>query len=111
VEGNSSISLAATNLLGFIPRDKDQWRDLSLLDLTNMPFQKLRVRSAGQELELERDPTNQLWLMNLPEQARADSARINELLDQLQQIQIRAFVSDDPKVDLEQYGLQSSAQT
>jgi hypothetical protein len=111
VEGNSSISLAGADLLSVIPRDKNQWRDLSLLDLTNTPFQKLRVRSAGQELEFERDPTNHLWFMNLPEKARADSAQINELLGQLQQIQIGYFVSDDPKVDLEQYALQNSAQT
>ena len=111
VEGNSSITLAGIDLLQVIPRDKDQWRDTALLDLTNTPFQTLRVRSAGQELEFQRDPTNQLWFMNLPEKARADSARIDNLLQQLEEMQISSFVSDDAKVDLEPYGLQKSPQT
>ena len=80
VEGNSSITLAGTDLLRVIPIDKNQWRDPALLDLSKTPFQTLRVRSAGQELEFQRDPTNQLWFMNLPEKARADSARIDHLL-------------------------------
>lgn len=108
VEGNSSISLAGTDLLQALPRDKDQWRDRALLDLTNIPFQTLQVRSGGQDLEFERDPTNRLWFMNLPEKARADSVRIDRLLQALQQVQIAAFVTDDPKADLDPYGLQNS---
>ena len=47
VVGNSTICLAGTDLLRVIPRDKNDWRDVALLDLTNTPFQKLRVHSAG----------------------------------------------------------------
>ncbi len=111
VVGNSTICLAGTDLLRVIPRDKIDWRDVALLDLTNTPFQKLRVHSAGGEVDLERDPTNHLWFMKVPLQARADSARINGLLRQLQQVEVRAFVSEDAQADMEPYGLQTSAQT
>jgi hypothetical protein len=111
VAGTSSMDLATTDLLRLIPREKNQWRDLSLLDLTNISFQTLRVRAAGQELEFQRDPTNHLWFMDLPEKARADTARLDDLLGRLQQIQISAFVNDDAKADLEQYALQNSPQT
>jgi hypothetical protein len=111
VVGDIRICLAGTDVLRVIPRDKNQWRDLTLLDLTNLPFGALRVRSAGKEFEFERDPTNHFWLMKLPLPARADSARINELLGQLQQCRVSAFVNDDLQADLEPYGLQTSPQT
>jgi hypothetical protein len=92
--------------------DKDPWRDLSLLDPARLAFQSLQVRSAGRGFELERDPTNHLWFMKNPvHDARADNARINELLERLAGLRVRQFVSDDPKADLELYGLQSSPQT
>ena len=111
VVGSSSITLAGADFLEAIPQDQDQWRDLSLLDMAGLRFQKLRVRSAGQEFEFERDPTNHFWFMNLPQSARADSARINELLRRLQDVQVSAFVTDDPQADLEPFGLQTSPLT
>ena len=60
---------------------------------------------------MERDATNHLWLMKKPVTARADSARINELLQRLQELRVRQFVSDDPRADLEWFGLQTSPQT
>ena len=98
-------------MLRLIPQDKNEWRDPSLLNLATIPFDKLRVHSAGEEVDLERDPTNHLWFMNVPLHARADSALINGLLGQLQQVEVSAFVSDDAQADMEPYGLQTSAQT
>jgi hypothetical protein len=110
--GSTAICLASADLLKLIPQDKNQWRDLSLLDLTNIPFDELTVRAAAKEkLDLLRDPTNHLWFMNRPWPTRADSDVIDALLNQLQHLPVKEFVSDDPQADLETFGLQSSPQT
>jgi hypothetical protein len=111
VVGNSTVCLAATDLLRVIPRDKNDWRDLSALDLAGKSFQSLRIRSAGKEFALERDPTNHFWFMTDPLPARADTSRINDLLRQLQNVEVRVFVTDDPQADLDLYGLRTSPQT
>jgi hypothetical protein len=111
VVGNPDIYLVSAAWLQFIPSDKDQWRDLSLLNPVRLSYQSIEVRSPGRGFALERDATNHLWFMKKPVTARADSARINELLQRLQGLRVRQFVSDDPRADLELYGLQTSPQT
>jgi hypothetical protein len=109
--GGTAIYLAGAELLQFIPQDKDDWRDPSLLNLEKIPFDELRVRSAAKEMDLRRDSANHLWFMNHPWQARADSGKINYLLDQMSRLAVSKFVSDDPQADLEAFGLQPSPQT
>ncbi len=105
VVGNTAIYQTAPDILHWLPMDPRVWRDQTLLSLTNLAFQTLRVRSAGQEFELERDATNHLWLMSKPRPpARADSAKIDDLLSRLQTVLVRDFVTDDPQADLESYG-------
>jgi hypothetical protein len=111
VLGHPDIYLVSAAWLPLIPSDKDQWRDLSLLNPARLPCQSIEVRSPGRGFELERDATNHLWLMKKPVAARADTARINDLLQRLQGLRVRQFVSDDPRADLELYGLQTSPQT
>ena len=57
-------------------------------------------------IELRRDATNHLWRMTRPLQARADSDRITDALQQLQTAQVSQFVTDDAKADLTAFGLQ-----
>ncbi len=113
VVGEPNIYRVSSDLLAAIPGDEDQWRDRTLLDLARVSFQSISVRapSRGIDFELERDPTNRLWFMNKPVKARADNARIDRMIDRLQDLQVRRFVTDDPKADLEAYGLQTSPQT
>ncbi|MGP8200106.1 MAG: DUF4340 domain-containing protein [Limisphaerales bacterium] len=111
IVGNPDVYLVGTAWLAHIPTDKDQWRDLSLFDPARLSCQTIQVRSPGRAFDLECDPATRLWLMKKPVAARADSARINELLQRLQGLRVRQFVSDDPKADLEQYGLQASPQS
>jgi hypothetical protein len=112
VVGNTAIYQTAADILHLLPLDQRIWRDQSLLSLTNVAFQTLRVRSAGQEFELERDPTNQLWFMSKPRPpARANTPKINELLSRLQTNLVSDFVSDDPQAELDSYGLPSTETT
>jgi hypothetical protein len=111
VVGNPDIYLVNTAFLQLVPSDKDQWRDPALLNLAQTPFQFIQVRSTGKEFDLERNPTNNLWMMTNPVVARADTAKVNQLLEQLDKLRARQFVSDNPKTDLEPYGLQTSPET
>jgi hypothetical protein len=111
VVGNTAIFQCAADILHWIPQEQNQWRDLSLLNLTNLAFQTLRVRAAGKEFDLERDATNHLWFMRYPLSARADTPKINDLLSRLQMVSVVAFTNDDPQADLDPYGLQTSDTT
>src|SRR6202007_1732467 len=64
------------------------------------------VTNGTQVFELQRDPTNKRWRMTRPDQARADTPKIDELLFQLQNLRVNRFITDDPKADLESFGLQ-----
>ncbi|HEY3864252.1 MAG TPA: DUF4340 domain-containing protein [Verrucomicrobiae bacterium] len=109
VVGNNAIYVIPTKLVFWLPVDKDQWRDRALLDPARLAFQTLRVRAGGNEFDLERDSTNHLWFMRkLSLVARADTPKIDELLDQLQTLSVSNFVTDDPHADLGDYGLQAS---
>jgi hypothetical protein len=64
------------------------------------------VTNGAKIFELRRDATNALWRMVYPLQARAYSARTEESLQLLQSVTVSQFLPDDPKADLEAYGLQ-----
>src|SRR6185437_1317859 len=60
---------------------------------------------------LQRDSTNKLWAMAFPMKARADGEKVDAALEKLENSRIARFVSDDPKADLESFGLQPPALT
>ena len=109
--GGTAIYLTGADLLKDVPANKDRWRDPALLNLSAIPFNELTVRSAARELQLRRDPASHLWFLVRPVAARADTAKVTDLLEQLQALPVSRFVSDDPQADLEGFGLQSSPQT
>jgi len=109
--GSTAICLAGAEMLQTIPTDKNAWRDRSLLDLAEILFDEITARSAAKELNLRRDPINHLWHMNHPVSARADTHKVNAMLDRLRQLTVSRFVSDDPQADLESFGLQASPQS
>ena len=106
VDGKSEIYVVDANLLRLIPRNANDWRDPSLVNLKNLTFDRLTIANGAKILELQRDATTKLWRITRPLEARADNPRINDLLTQLQNYRVTQFVTDDPKADLESFGLQ-----
>lgn len=92
-----------------VPRNVNEWRDPSLVILTNINFNRLTVSGASQAFELRRERTNQTWRMTKPVQSRADYPKIDSLLDALQNTYVTSFVTDDARADLESFGLQPAA--
>jgi hypothetical protein len=106
VVGVDGVYVVDADFLKYIPRTAEDWRDTTLIDLKSLTFDRLAVTNGAKVFELRRDATNKLWRMVYPLQARANHAKAEESLQLLQGVRIRQFVTDDPKADLETFGLQ-----
>lgn len=118
IEGDLGAYVVDSELLKYLPSSANDWRSTTLLELTNLVFDRIAVTNnakgdatrgglpaSSSTFVLQREPTNRLWRMVWPLDARANHSRILEALQQLQQVRIRRFVSDDPQTDLEALGL------
>jgi len=94
------------DFMRFLPRTVTDWRDTALADLRGQAFDRLCISNAARAMEFERGATDHVWRMTKPIFARADNNRIADSLRMLQNVAVKDFVSDDPKADLETYGLQ-----
>lgn len=105
VVGVEGVCVVDATLLKLFPRNVDDWRDTALADLERMLFDRVNLSNTVASLEVQRDPTNHLWRLTRPMSARADNQRVNLALQKLNTTRITKFVTDDPKVDLEIFGL------
>jgi hypothetical protein len=106
VVGGEGVYVVDADLLKYIPRSADDWRDTTLLDLKGLAFDRLSVTNGAKVFELRRNAPNQLWRMTYPLQARANNGKAEESLQMLQSVRVRQFVPEDSKEDLATFGLQ-----
>lgn len=106
IVGRDEIFLVPSELLQFLPRTSSDWRDPILADLKNLAFDRLTVTNGAKTYELVRDKLGKPWHLVRPIEARTDNPRVNRLLEDLQSLRISQFVTDEPKTDLENFGLQ-----
>ncbi len=104
--GASGIYLTDAALVQHIPASVDAWRNPMLVPDSGLVFDCLTITGAN-SFKLERDPSSRLWRLTDPINSRADFGRVEYLVQQLISTRVSRFVSDDPKEDLEPYGLQS----
>ena len=102
VAGDAAIRVAPTNLLELLPRAPRDWRDPALVDF-HAPFDTIKARYGGNRFELQLDTTNRLWRMQKPLEVRADTGKINELLNALAALRVSSFESDDPQGGAESF--------
>jgi hypothetical protein len=107
VVGIEGVFVVDAALLKLIPQSATEWRETAIADWTRVNFDHLTVTSAGKTLGLARAGTNSPWRIILPRETRADSDKINAALEKLKELQVGKFVSDDPKADLDSFGLQT----
>ena len=106
VVGVDGAFVADADWLQFIPRSADAWRSSALVAPDGNTCDAIALTNGAKVIELRRDTTNHFWRMIRPLQARADSDRITDALQNLLTAQVTQFVTDDPKVDLTAFGLQ-----
>jgi hypothetical protein len=110
VVGDEGAYVVDAEMLKFIPRKADDWRNRTLFDAKLLAFDRVVVANGTKAFELQQDNDSGLWRVVTPDfPARADNATVEELLQNLQPLRIDQFISDDPKVDLESFGLQPPA--
>jgi hypothetical protein len=100
------IYVVSAELADRLPRSHNDWRDTSLLATSGFQWNRLEVRSGGRGFTVELDPTNQVFVLTKPTIARAERAKVEALLRKLVGAQTVKFVTDNPRADLETYGLQ-----
>jgi hypothetical protein len=111
VDDRKEIYTVDIAMLKYVPPTLNDWRDPSLVRLNGLAFNRLIVTNGAKVFELQRDATNSLWHITRPVEARADSARVNDLLARLQGLRVTRFITDDPKPDLDSFGMQPPALT
>ncbi|MSU56732.1 MAG: DUF4340 domain-containing protein [Pedosphaera sp.] len=109
VVGQEGIYIVDAELLKLLPAAAGEWRDPALIDLNHLACDRLTVSNAFGAIEFSPDFTNGGWRMNRPLPTRADSERLTVALGKLQALRVAQFVTDDPRADLEPFGLQPPA--
>ena len=104
VVGAEGVDIIGTNILQFIPRQLDDWRDTVFLNFQGRTFDRITVTNGAKTLVLQYDSTNSSWYM-LPRD-RINIAKLKRLLDELLALRVVRFKTDKPNADLEPYGLQ-----
>jgi hypothetical protein len=104
--GEPGAFVVGADWLNLLPHAPNDWRDTSLVDAAGTcDWMVITNNPKSLVMEFRRDPTNQLWRMVRPLQARADSARLDTAIQQLRDGRVTQFVTDDPRADLTSYGL------
>jgi hypothetical protein len=106
--GHGGVFVVDADVLNLFPSSSSAWRDTALLDFSSIPFDGISVTNSVKNLwfQLQRDPTNRLWSMAQPMKARADTEKVESALQSLGRLHVQQFSSDDPKADLDAFGLQ-----
>jgi hypothetical protein len=105
---DAGVYVTDASFLDTLPESGTEWRHPMLVHLDRLSFDRVAITNGARFLEIHRDSTNQTWrLLKPPPSARADFNMVDLLIKQLWSAPIGQFVTDDPKADLEIYGLQS----
>jgi hypothetical protein len=109
IVGDSGVHVTEAAVLDRLPAAAGDWRDPAFVHLASLKFDRVRVTTGGRDFELSLDPAARRWQLVKPRPARADSVRVEQVLQQLQALRVERFVADQPLVDLEPFGLHQPA--
>lgn len=115
VDDQPEILITDELLLDALPANVTDWRDPSLVTLSSLgidknSFDRVEVRPRTNGYTLQTDPDFG-WRITWPISARGEVSLISDFVGRIiPSWQVEKFVTDDPNVDLAQYGLQSPVQ-
>jgi len=110
VTGQEGLFILPINFIRHVGNAVKRWRDARLAPLAAQrnEITGISIRSGPRQVMLQRSLTNRLWQVIQPAPAkRGDVTRIEQLLSNVLLWEAADFTSDDPRVDLEPYGLHS----
>lgn len=107
--GDAGVAVTDAAILNWLPESTTQWRNPMLLPQERLAFDQLWInRDGANVLAVQRNETNQLWNLVRPLRgAPADSRLVTYLIQQLRTSRVAEFVLDDPKADVERFGLEN----
>lgn len=106
VVGIEEIFVVDSGILAFLPKELNDWRDTAFIRLKDLQFNQLSVTNGSRFFTLQRPSEKDPWRMSTPIDARADNARVTELLQLLDSLRVVRFAYDGPMADLSAFGLQ-----
>jgi hypothetical protein len=92
-------------LLDQLPKSAHEWRNPLIIHAGTLVIDRINITTGVRKLMLERDSTNQMWRMVEPMKTRAQFNLVEFLIQQMRTARVYQFVTDDPKADLEPFGL------
>jgi hypothetical protein len=102
---SSGIYVVPAELPAMLPRTANDWRDTALVNLTESNLDRIEIRTSTRSFAIEVDPTNKVLYLSKPTRARASVPKVEALIRKVQAAQALQFVSDDPRADLDAFGL------
>ncbi len=106
VVGTTDIYVINSELVDLLPHSPNDWRDRRLIMTDAQDINRLELRAGSRSFSIRHDPDKDVYHFTKPMVARADQAKIEDLLRKVSAARVDTFV-DDPKPDLDKYGLQS----
>lgn len=97
VDGSKAVYVIRNELRNQTTKKADDFRDKKLSDLAPSLVQKIQVKSADGELELERK--NNHWNLLKPLSARAADQKVNDMLANILNAQVAQFLPDSPTAE------------
>lgn len=104
VLGSADVLVVDGAFVANVPRSTLDWRSTALIQTAGLTYDRMQIKTGSRLIEVEK--TNGVWKLTKPLPARADSQRIDQLVQNLFSEQVSQFVTDSPAVDLERFGLQ-----
>jgi len=114
IPGIEGVAIVDASVLNLFPPNANAWRERTLAEIGGAAFDRIAVTNAIKSqwsFILQRDSTNRLWEITSPLKARADSEKVEAAVEKLRSLRVEEFVTDDPKADLEGFGLLPPALT
>lgn len=106
VGSDPGVYVVNAELLDRIPRTPNDWRNAALFDLGDAAPDRLEVLHNGSGYQVQLDATNKLWKLTRPVH-RVDQNQVRDLLRRILLGRVVEFVSDDPRVENENFGFQA----
>ncbi|MFN7137713.1 MAG: DUF4340 domain-containing protein [Limisphaerales bacterium] len=103
--GGDGLYLVDSSWMNLLPSRPEDWKDPSVLPATITSATGIDVRAGNRSFKLEINPTNQLWRLMRPIEARANHPKVFSLLTNLLATDIVAYVSEEANLDLNLFGL------
>jgi Domain of unknown function (DUF4340) len=102
LQNSKQTFLAKQSIRKDIDKKPEEFRDRKLTDLTTAQVRRITLKTPAGEMELEKKGDH--WDIIKPLRARADDAKVGDLISQITSARIQQFVADD-RGDLRPYGL------